>query len=130
MQTLPNRFKRREINKKAGFIDEKGKLEFSMWSKLVSNIQKGGNELHQSNVERQDKIYHELLEASELIQIEFWKSIGHTEEEITQLREAWAITRIKNKDTWQKDKKVARAIFKQAAKALTDRKLKNDDATV
>ena len=127
---VPLCFKRREINKKAGFIDEKGKLEFSMWSKLVSNIQKGGNELHQSNVERQDKIYHELLEASELIQIKFWKSIGHTEEEITQLREAWAITRIKNKDTWQKDKKVARAIFKQVAKALTDRKLKNDDATV
>jgi hypothetical protein len=122
MQTLPNRFTRRKINKYNGFVNLKRKLLFSAWCKFVLNLQKGGNELHNSNVDRQDKIYHEILEARELVKIEFWKNLGHTEEEIKNLRIAFAITAVKNRDTWQTDKKVARKIFKETAESLRKRK--------
>ena len=122
MQTLPNRFTRRKINKHNGFAEVKRHLPFSTWCKFIVNLQKGGKELHASNVDRQDKIYHEFLEARELVKIEMWKSLGHTEEEIQKLRTACAITAIKNRDTWKIDKKVARAIFKEVSESLRKRK--------
>jgi hypothetical protein len=122
MQTLPNRFTRRKINKHNGFINLKSRLPFSAWCKFVLNLQKGGKELHNSNVDRQDKIYQEILEARELIKIEFWKSLGHNEEEIESLRTAFAITAIKNRDTWQVDKNIARKIFREVAESLRKRK--------
>jgi hypothetical protein len=122
MQTLPNRFIRRKINKHNGFAEVKRHLPFSTWSKFIVNLQKGGKELHASNVDRQDKIYHEILEARELVKIEFWKGLGHTEEEIQKLRTAFAITAVKNRDTWQTDKKIARSIFREVSESLAKRK--------
>ena len=122
MQTLPNRFRRREINKQNGFAKIKRSLPFSTWCKFVVNLQKGGKELHNANTDRQDKIYQEILEAKELLKIELWKSLGHTEEEIQLLRKVSAITAVKNRDTWHTDKKVARKIFKEVAESLRKRK--------
>ena len=122
MQTLPNRFTRRKINKHNGFAKVKRHLPFATWCKFILNLQKGGKELHNSNVDRQDKIFQEILEAKEIVKIEMWKGLGYTEEEIQKLRTASAITAVKNKDTWQTDKKIARRIFKEVAESLRKRK--------
>ena len=125
MQALPNRFKRRQINKYSGFAKQKRKMQFSKWCKLVLNLQKGGQELHYSNLDAMDKIVSNNLEIEEQIKIEFWKGLGYNEEEIVELRKAWAITRVKDKHNWKTDKKIARKIFKEVRKSLIERNKQN-----
>ena len=121
METLPNRFVRRKMNKRNGLINLKRKLPFSAWCKICSENAKRGNEIHQSNVDKKDMLFQARLESKEIVQIEFWKKQGHTEEEIEKLRTAWAILTIKDRDTWKKDKKIARAILKEVRQSLLKR---------
>lgn len=126
METLPNRFVRRNMNKRNGLTNLKRKLPFSTWCIVCSENVRKGSEIHQSNLDKHDTLFQARLEARELVQIEFWKKLGHTEEEIEKLRTAWAILTIKDKNTWKKDKKIARAILRKVRQSFANRKKMNE----
>jgi|TARA_R110000803_G_scaffold3925_2_gene13423 hypothetical protein len=111
---IPNRTQRRLAMKHQGLLEQKRNLSLSDWSKLCREIRSKGQEIHQANVERNDKAIFAKLEEIESKKISTWKEDGYTDKEIEKLREAYSLIMIKDKSTWQADKKVARNIIKEA----------------
>ena len=111
---IPNRTQRRLAMKHQGLLEQKRNLSLSDWSKLCREIRSKGQEIHQANVERNDKAIFAKLEEIESKKISTWKEEGYTDKEIEKLREAYSLIMIKDKSTWQADKKVARNIIKEA----------------
>jgi hypothetical protein len=111
---IPNRTQRRLAMKHQGLLEQKRNLSLSDWSKLCREIRSKGQEIHQANVERNDKAIFAKLEEIESKKISTWKEDGYTDKEIEKLREAYSLIMIKDKSTWQADKKVARDIIKEA----------------
>jgi hypothetical protein len=114
MTTPPNRRERRAAMKHAGLLKQKRHLPFRERLKLCREVRKRGEEIHQDNLEAWDKEKTEFLEEREEAAIGFWKSEGYDKKEIKMLREAWAIYAVKDKETWHKDKKIARKLMKEA----------------
>ena len=50
-----------------------------------------------------------------------WREEGYNDKEIAQLREADSLIMIKNKATWQADKKSAKDIIKKVSESLKAR---------
>ena len=111
---IPNRTQRRLAMKHQGLLEQKRNLSLSDWSKLCREIRSKGQEIHQANVERNDKAIFAKLEEIESKKISTWKEDGYTDKEIEKLREAYSLIMIKDKSTWHTDKKVARNIIKEA----------------
>tara|TARA_R110000751_G_scaffold70404_1_gene142841 strand:+ start:1576 stop:1965 length:390 start_codon:yes stop_codon:yes gene_type:complete len=118
---IPNRTQRRLAMKHQGLLEQKRNLSLSDWSKLCREIRSKGQEIHQANVERNDKAIFAKLEEIESKKISTWKEDGYTDKEIEKLREAYSLIMIKDKSTWQADKKVARNIIKEARLNLQKR---------
>ena len=118
---IPNRTQRRLAMKHQGLLEQKRNLSLSDWPKLCREIRSKGQEIHQANVERNDKAIFAKLEEIESKKISTWKEDGYTDKEIEKLREAYSLIMIKDKSTWQADKKVARNIIKEARLNLQKR---------
>ena len=118
---IPNRRERRMGMKYQGLLKQKSKLSLSDWTKSCAEIRTKGNEIHQANVDRNENSNFAKLEESESKQVSTWKDEGYNDEEIEQLREAYALMAIKNKATWHTDKKVARKIIKDTRSQLQKR---------
>jgi hypothetical protein len=125
-QSIPNRRQRRIAMAHQGFLKQKRKLSLSEWYKLCSEIRIKGNEIHQANIERNEKSNFARLEEIESKNISSWKEDGYTDKEIEKLREAYSIFMIKDKSTWHNDKKIARKIIKELSSTLYKRKSIND----
>ena len=121
-QFIPNRRQRRMAMAHQGLLKQKSKLSLAEWYKLCSEIKIKGNEIHEANIERDEKSNFARLEEIESVNISNWKEEGYTDKEIEQLREAYSIFMIKEKSTWHKDKKVARKIIKELSSTLYNRK--------
>ena len=121
-QSIPNRRQRRMAMAHQGLLKQKSKLSLAEWYKLCSEIKIKGNEIHEANIERDEKSNFARLEEIESVNISNWKEEGYTDKEIEQLREAYSIFMIKDKSTWHKDKKVARKIIKELSSTLYNRK--------
>jgi len=121
-QFIPNRRQRRMAMAHQGLLKQKSKLSLAEWYKLCSEIKIKGNEIHEANIERDEKSNFARLEEIESVNISNWKEEGYTDKEIEQLREAYSIFMIKDKSTWHKDKKVARKIIKELSSTLYNRK--------
>tara|TARA_R110002072_G_scaffold49332_1_gene134165 strand:+ start:571 stop:963 length:393 start_codon:yes stop_codon:yes gene_type:complete len=119
---IPNRRQRRTAMAHQGLLKQKSKLSLAEWYKLCSEIKIKGNEIHEANIERDEKSNFARLEEIESVNISNWKEEGYTDKEIEQLREAYSIFMIKDKSTWHKDKKVARKIIKELSSTLYNRK--------
>ena len=103
-------------------------------SKLRQQNMENGRKIHQQHVDAQ-----EARNAARLEQIlegytneegekvpglkDNWKSQGYNTKEIDMLEEAWALSVIKNKETYQADKKKRKALQKEA-KASRDARQK------
>jgi hypothetical protein len=118
---IPNHTQRRLAMKHQGLLKQKRNLSLSDWSKLCREIRSNGQEIHQANVDRNDKCNFAKLEEFESTKISNWRKDGYTNKEIEQLREAYALLAIKNKATWHTDKKVARKIIKDTRSQLQKR---------
>ena len=118
---IPNRSQRRMAMKHQGLLKQKRNLSLSDWSKLCTEIRIKGNEIHQANVERNENAMFARLEEIEAKKISQWKEEGYNDNEIEQLREAHALTAIKDKNTWKADKKKAIDIIKETRTNLQQR---------
>jgi hypothetical protein len=114
MNNTPNHKDRRSALKYVGALKEKGKLNFANRMKAIRENQQRGREIHQANIEQKEKELGEHLEEKEGAAIQSWKLRGYNDEEIEMLKEAWVILAVKDKETWHKDKKIARKLMKDA----------------
>jgi hypothetical protein len=119
--SIPNRSQRRMAMKHQGLLKQKRNLSLSDWSKLCKEIRVKGNEIHQANVERNENAEFARLEEIEAKKITEWREEGYTDKEIEQLREAYALTSVKDKTTWKADKKLALNLIKEARLSLQKR---------
>lgn len=135
-QTLPSRRQRRYMMKQQGILKYLSKLPYlgETRSKLRQQNMENGRKIHQQHLDAQ-----EARNAARLEQIlegytneegekvpglkDNWKSQGYNAKEIDMLEEAWALSVIKNKETYQADKKKRRALQKEA-KASRDARQK------
>jgi hypothetical protein len=107
--------------KHQGLLKQKRNLSLSDWTKLCNEIRAKGNEIQQANAERCENIAFAKLEEIEASKMLAWKAEGYNDKEIEKLREAYSIMAVKNKDTWNADKKIARNIIKEARLSLQKR---------
>jgi L-lactate utilization protein LutC len=114
MNTLPKRRDRRSIMKFQGLFKKKNKKTFKDWLLFIQDNIKNGAEIFNTNKDVVEKSINEQLEKMELSMIEFWKDTGFNESEIEKLRESYAMSAVKFKDTRQEDSKVSRSLVKEA----------------
>lgn len=122
MTQAPNRRQRRLAMKYQGILRAKSKLSFKDWMEVTSESIKKGKELHRAQVDAVETSIANQLEEIESKKIEGWKAEGFNDKEIEMLREANAILTVRDKETWQADKKVARKLMRDARESLNDRK--------
>ena len=92
-----------------------------------------GRKLHQQHLDINEKRNHEMLERKlegytneegEHVDglKDTWRKIGYNDKEINMLEEAWALSVVKDKETYQADKKKRRQLQKDAKASLLARK--------
>jgi trehalose/maltose hydrolase-like predicted phosphorylase len=121
MTQAPNRRQRRLAMKYQGILKAKSKLPFHKWMEVTRENLQRGKELHAANTDAVEKKIAEQLESIEESKIIAWKEVGYNDKEIEMLREANAILSVRDKETWQTDKKVARKLMKDARESLNKR---------
>ena len=121
MGNLPNHRERRASLKRAGILKQKSKLPFKKWLELTRDSIKRGREIHEANVQEVEQAFAARLEEEEGKKISEWKESGYNEKEIELLREAFALRAIKDKITYQADKKEAKRLIAEAKKLKADR---------
>ena len=121
MTQAPNRRQRRLAMKYQGLLKAKSKLPFHKWMEITKENIERGKELHAANTDAVEKRIAEQLESIEERKIEAWKETGYNDKEIEMLREANAILSVRDKETWQTDKKIARKLMKEARESLNKR---------
>jgi hypothetical protein len=138
-QTSPtnwNRHQRRHMMRQQGILKYLSKLPYlgEVRSKIRLQNLEQGRKIHQQNVDAND-----ARNAARLEQIlegytnqdgvkvpglkDNWKEQGYNNKEIDMLEEAWSLSVIKDKETYQADKKKRRALQKEA-KASRDARQK------
>lgn len=118
---IPNRSQRRMAMKHQGFLKQKRDLSLPDWLQLCKEVRSKGNEIHEANIDNVEKSICTRFEEIESSKITQWKEEGYTDEEIKQLREAYALIMIKDKTTWHADKKLARKMLKELSLKLQER---------
>ena len=100
-----------------------GKLDFFHPTKSAIRQQnmENGRKIHQAHLDANEKAQTERLEAVLNNMKQTWSNIGYNADEILMLEEAWAMTIIKDKQTYQQDKRQARKLMKDAAASLAAR---------
>jgi hypothetical protein len=110
MANIPNRRERRAAMKHAGILKQKSKLSYKKWLEVTRENIRQGKEIHAANVDAMEKSKIAQLEEMESKAISGWKEAGYNSKEIELLREAWALTTVRDKESWQEDKKEAKEI--------------------
>ena len=121
MGNLPNRRERRASLKRAGILKQKSNLSYRKWLEFTRESIKRGKEIHAANTEEIEQAFAERLEEAEGKKISEWKEAGYSEKEIKLLREAFALKAVKDKETYQADKKEAKRLIAEANKMKNDR---------
>jgi len=84
-----NRSERRAFLKRNKILRKKSSMSYDKWMETIRNNIKEGNELHQSNVEANDKKIYEWYQEKENSIREALRAEGKTEEEIKNHLESW-----------------------------------------
>lgn len=121
---LLTRRQRRFMLKQRGVMNIISKMNFlgPERSELRRQNMENGRKLHQSHLDVLEQRNAEALEQRLESLKETWSSLGYNAEEVSLLEEAWALTAIKDKETYRADKKKARALRKQAEESKASRK--------
>ena len=119
-----NRRQRRYMMKQNGMLKYLSKLSFFHPTRAAIRQQniENGRKIQEARRDAIEKARAERLEAILNSMKHTWANIGYNENEISMLEEAWAMTAIKDKETYQADKKQARKLMKEAANLLAARK--------
>ncbi len=111
-----NRQQRRNAYKSMGILKNKSSRQFNdpTRKEISKRLSEEGKSKHLNFTENQDrinseKLEHKLAEYKKQLKIEGWN-----EEEIKLLEEAWSIRAVKNKETYQQDKKAIKELIKKA----------------
>lgn len=122
-QLPPNRRQRRYMMKQNGMLRYLSKLSFFHPTKAAIRQQnmENGRKIQEARLDAVEKANHERLEAALNNMKETWANQGYNETEIAQLEEAWAMTAVKDKETYQQDKKESRRLMKEARASLLAR---------
>jgi hypothetical protein len=110
--------------KQNGMLKYLSKLSFFHPTRAAIRRQnmENGRKIQEARMDAIEKAQAERLEAILNSMKHTWANIGYNENEISMLEEAWAMTAIKDKETYQTDKKQARKLMKEAANLLAARK--------
>ena len=131
---LLTRRQRRWMQKQQGLTRYIQKLPLADRLKLQQQNIENGRKLHQQHLDLQEKRNHERLErilegytnedGDKVPGLkDNWAAQGYNQKEIDMLEEAWSLSVIKDKTTYQADKKKRRALQKEA-KASRDARQK------
>lgn len=133
---LTSRKQRRYMMKQRGILRYISKLPFlgETRSRIRQENIENGRKLHQMHLDRIEQANAERLERilegytnEEGEKVpglkDNWKEQGYNQKEIDMLEEAWSLSVIKDKETYQADKKKRRALQKEA-KASRDARQK------
>lgn len=109
--------------KQNGMLKYLSKLSFFHPTKAAIRQQnmENGRKIQEARLDAVEKANHERLEAALNNMKETWANQGYNETEIAQLEEAWAMTAVKDKETYQQDKKESRRLMKEARASLLAR---------
>jgi hypothetical protein len=132
-QTLLTRRQRRFMMKQQGVLKYISKLPLAERLKIQQANVENGRKLHQRHLDIQEKRNHEMLERKlegytnekgERVDglKDTWKNIGYNAKEMEMLEEAWALSIVKDKETYREDKKKIKALHKEAKASLNSRK--------
>lgn len=88
-----------------------------------ANIE-SGQKIHQAHLDRNDAANAALLEQHLNTAKESWATGGYNEEELKMLEEAWVLANIRDKETYQADKKEIKRL-RNAVKASKEARTKN-----
>jgi len=121
---LLNRRQRRHMLRERGIMKIISKLGFFHPTKVQLREQnmENGRKLHQQHVDANESRRATQLEAALETAKSVWKDSGYNQEEMLLLEEAWAISAVKNKETYREDKKRAKLLRKQALELRDKRK--------
>ena len=115
-QQIPNRRQRRAMLKQQGVLRYLSKLPFLGETRTnfrAKNLE-AGRQIHNNLTERIEKENADRLETILTgLKID-WEQKGFNKKEIEMLEEAWALTAIKDKETYREDKKKAKSLRKEA----------------
>lgn len=121
--TFLSRRQRRYMLKERGILKQISKLSFlsETRTKIREQNREQGRQMHQAWLDHLEKRQAESLEQKLESLKETWASVGYNAEEITKLEEAWAMTTVKDKETWREDRKKARQLQKEAQESRASR---------
>jgi hypothetical protein len=130
---LLTRRQRRWMQKQQGLTRYIQKLPLADRLKLQRQNQENGRKLHQQHLDIQEQRNHTRLERilegytnEEGEKVpglkDNWAAQGYNQKEIDMLEEAWSLSVIKDKTTYQADKKKRRALEKEAKASRDARK--------
>jgi hypothetical protein len=122
-QQVPNRRMRRAIQKQNGILKLLKKLGYNhpAYRQFKKETMEAGRKIHQANVDRIDELNATRLEAVLQSCKSTWFGMGYNQEEVALLEEAWAMTAVKDKETYKADKKKARELQREAAALMAAR---------
>ena len=114
---------RRETYKKAGLL--KAKNEWGRFSEKgaawYSIKQDEGRQFHEAHLKKMNDSIEEQLGSKLNSLKETWTKVGYNKEEIDLLEEAFAMTAVKDKETYRADIKASRKIYKKVQQSLEKR---------
>jgi len=121
--TFLSRRQRRYMLKERGILKQISKLSFfsETRTKIREQNMEQGRKMQQAWLDHIEKQQGEALEQKLESVKETWANIGYNPEEISKLEEAWALTVIRDKETWRKDRKKARLLQKEAQESRAKR---------
>ena len=118
-----SRRQRRQMLRERGILKQISKLSFLSENRTAIREQnrEQGRQMHQAWLDHLESQQAERLEAKLESMKETWANVGYNAEEIAKLEEAWALTTVKDKQTWKEDRKKARQLQQEAAESRANR---------
>tara|TARA_B100000768_G_scaffold97606_1_gene91036 strand:- start:10797 stop:11183 length:387 start_codon:yes stop_codon:yes gene_type:complete len=114
---------RRDTYRRAGLL--KAKNEWGRFSEKgiawYAMKQDEGRQFQEAQQKRVNDQIEEQLGSKLNSLKETWTKVGYNKEEIDLLEEAFAMTTIKDKETYRADRKAARKIYKKVQESLEER---------
>lgn len=118
-----NRRQRRYMMKQNGMLKHLSKLSPFHPSKIEirEHNRENGRKIQNDILDELEKKRTERLESNLKDAKVEWYKAGYNENEIDILEQAWTLRKIKNKETYQQDKKEAKKLVKEAKASLLSR---------
>ena len=118
-----SRRQRRQMLRERGILKQISNLSFfsETRTKIREQNREQGRQMQQAWLDHIEKQQGEALEQKLESVKETWANIGYNVEEIAKLEEAWALTVIRDKETWREDRKKARLLQKEAQESREKR---------